>query len=245
MGEWEDGPPPGETDPRTGEKGGAGNAPGITPAEADMVRHKVAADVREHVKSRGTTPDWIKRWADAILDPVMPWQKILAGMVRHALGDVAGMTNFTYQRPSRRASVSGNVIFPALRKPVPNIAVVIDTSGSMGDNELSSVIAEVTGILKSAGASGIDAIVADADVKSAKRVFKAGQIELAGGGGTDMRVGITQALNRPVRPHIIIVLTDGCTPWPAAPTATKIVAGIVGSSTVEVPAWIKRVNITV
>lgn len=241
-GQWEDGPPPGETDAATGEKGKQDAPPGLSDTEADMVRHVVAEAIQESIKSRGTVPEWLKRWAQTTLNPVVPWQKILAGMVRHAMADVAGMTNFTYQRPSRRATVTREIVFPALRKPTPNVAVVLDTSGSMGEDALSHILAEVSGILKSAGATGVDAIVTDASVKSARRVFKAGQIDLQGGGGTDMRVGIQHALSRPVKPHIIIVLTDGYTPWPDGPVGARVVAGIIGGHKTDVPSWIKRVD---
>ena len=54
------------------------------------------------------------------------------------------------------------------------------------------------------------------------------QVELLGGGGTDMGEGITQALALRPRPSIIVVLTDGFTPWPAeAPRGAKVVVGVI------------------
>jgi predicted metal-dependent peptidase len=113
----------------------------------------------------------------------------------------------------------------------------------MSEKDLAECLGEINGILKSAGAVGVDILVADADVKSAKRVFKASQIELSGGGGTDMRVGIAMALKRTPRPHVIIVLTDGETPWPDSPVKAKVIAAIVGGYTGVVPDWIKRIDV--
>jgi predicted metal-dependent peptidase len=113
----------------------------------------------------------------------------------------------------------------------------------MTEKDLAEVLGEINGILKSAGAVGADVLVADADVKSAKRVFKPTQIDLRGGGGTDMRVGIDAALKRTPRPHVIIVLTDGETPWPDSPVSARVVAAIVGGYRGEVPNWIKRVDV--
>jgi predicted metal-dependent peptidase len=49
-----------------------------------------------------------------------------------------------------------------------------------------------------------------------------------GGGGTDMRLGISAALTIVPRPRTIIVLTDGDTPWPAsAPPGVNLVTVLV------------------
>ena len=50
----------------------------------------------------------------------------------------------------------------------------------------------------------------------------------ARGGGTDMGEGITQALALRPRPSIVVVLTDGFTPWPAeAPRGAKVIVGLI------------------
>ena len=44
-----------------------------------------------------------------------------------------------------------------------------------------------------------------------------GAIRLEGGGGTDMGAGLDAAAALRPRPDLIIVLTDGFTPWRPAP----------------------------
>jgi predicted metal-dependent peptidase len=133
------------------------------------------------------------------------------------------------------------VIFPVLRQPVPKIAIVLDTSGSMGNDLLDSALTEVNGVLKQMSVPSVNVIVADSATHSMKEVTKASQISLEGGGGTDMRVGIQDALR--VRPHVIIVLTDGYTPWPDACSSrgVKIIAGLVGKNASEPPTHIQAV----
>lgn len=225
--------------------GGKDNTPGLSPAEAEAVRHKVASDISEHAKSRGDVPGHLKEWADATLNPKVDWRKVLRSAIRHAVADAQGQVNFTYQRPSRRTVPK--VIMPSLRQPVPNIAVIVDTSGSMSNDDLALVLGEVNGVLKQCGQKqGVDAIVCDAAVHSAKRVFKADQITIAGRGGTDMRVGVEAALDRAVRPHAIIILTDGYTPWPEPLTGINVIAALIGKSRCkpeQVPAWIRVVEV--
>jgi predicted metal-dependent peptidase len=89
----------------------------------------------------------------------------------------------------------------------------------------------------------------DTNVHAVTRVSRATQVELAGGGGTDMGAGITAAAALRPRPSVIIVLTDGFTPWPtAAPRSTKVVVGILGQNKAPirhfgVPPWARCVEI--
>jgi predicted metal-dependent peptidase len=81
----------------------------------------------------------------------MDWRRALAAELRKAVADTAGAVDYTYRRPSRRATAVGNVVLPALRRPVPEVAVVCDTSGSMSDDLLAASLAEVDGLLRALG----------------------------------------------------------------------------------------------
>lgn len=232
---------PGEANP-DGSKG----TNGVGILEGDLLRRQVAEDVKHFKpgKGQGDTPEWMKRWADDTLNPKVDWRKELAAHVRRTLTDIAGMVDYSYKRPSRRAHLNRKIIFPSLRAPLPNIAVVIDTSGSIGDEALTQAIAEVQGILKKCGLKdGLSAIVCDASVKSAKKVFNVKDIVLSGGGGTDMRIGINKALESKPKPHAIVVLTDGYTPWPDKPISAKLVVGIIGGGIANVPEWARAIEI--
>jgi predicted metal-dependent peptidase len=127
---------------------------------------------------------------------------------------------------------------------VPEVAVVVDTSGSMGDNLLARALAEVQGVLRATGMAGATVLTVDAAVHTAQRVFDARQVKPVGGGGTDMRVGIDAALKLRPRPHVIIVLTDGLTPWGDTPVqGVQVIAGIIGHHDSTTPKWVKAIHI--
>jgi predicted metal-dependent peptidase len=86
-------------------------------------------------------------------------------------------------------------------------------------------------------------LACDADVHAASRVTSAQQVTLAGGGGTDMRVGIARALELPDRPGVVIVITDGYTPWPDEPSSARLVAALTNQEAPEPPGWIETVRI--
>ncbi|HEY8415588.1 MAG TPA: VWA-like domain-containing protein, partial [Thermaerobacter sp.] len=63
-------------------------------------------------------------------------------------------------------------------------------------------------------------------------------------GGTDMRVGIEAACKLRPKPGVIVVFTDGETPWPERPPEVPTVIALVGDAKVETPAWAPMVRIS-
>lgn len=226
---WEDGPP---TD-----------GDGVGRAEAEMIRRDVARQIKEHSRGQGDLPGHWARWAEEKLRPKVDWRKELAAAVRHAVADVAGASDYSYRRPSRRQGQVGNgkVILPSLRRPVPSVAVVVDTSGSIDDTMLAQALAEVSGILKSLGQrEGIHVLAVDAAVQSCRRVFDARQVQPTGGGGTNMGAGLDAAAKLKPAPQIVVVITDGYTPWPAQPPRQKVIIALTGDG--ETPKWAKTIR---
>ncbi|MGH3305853.1 MAG: VWA-like domain-containing protein [Streptosporangiaceae bacterium] len=60
-------------------------------------------------------------------------------------------------------------------------------------------------------------LACDSAAGPAQRGQLSAQVDLVGGGGTDMGTGIAAASVLRPRPAIIVVLTDGFTPWPDEP----------------------------
>ena len=212
---------------------------GIDESEQELLRHHVAVAVEEHVKARGRVPAGLQRWADTVLRPKASWQQILARSVKTAVHLRAGASDYTWQRPSRREQPDDAVIRAGMTRTVPDLAVVVDTSGSMSDTELAQALAEIRSIIaRVVPGEALTVLATDAAVASAQRVFNPRQINLLGGGGTDMRVGIAEAAK--TKPTAIIVITDGHTPWPATPpkgVPTVIAALTDGSTQHTVPKW--------
>jgi hypothetical protein len=69
------------------------------------------------------------------------------------------------------------------------------------------------------------------------------EVALAGGGGTDMRVAIKSALVGPHRPQVVVVLTDGYTPWSDEPVSCRLIAGLIGADPPVPPSWVEVVRI--
>ncbi|PZT77494.1 MULTISPECIES: vWA domain-containing protein [unclassified Streptomyces] len=232
------GPAPWELPPAQGP-----SALGTTEAEA--LRRRTAESMRAHLRTRGTLPQGWRRWADEVLEPSVDWRQALAGAVREAAAWASGAVDYTYRRPSRRGAALRGIVLPTLRRPLPRVAVVVDTSGSMGDGELGAALGEVTGVLREVGIrdNRVSVLACDADVHAVSRVTATEQVTLGGGGGTDMRVGIAAALAAPERPGIVVVLTDGHTPWPDEAPSCRLVAALIGADAPQPPPWIETVRV--
>jgi predicted metal-dependent peptidase len=217
----------------------------LPPWQARLLQRLVAQQCLSAGKLAGNVPAGLLRWAAAVLEPKVDWRRALAAELRKAVADTAGAVDYSYRRPSRRATVAGNVVLPALRRPVPEVAVVCDTSGSMSDDLLAASLAEVEGLLNALGlARSLRVLACDTAAGPAQRISSARQVELVGGGGTDMGTGIAAAsLLRP-RPAIIVVLTDGFTPWPdEPPRGSRVVVGLLGDDAPDAPHWARGVRV--
>lgn len=242
-------PPADQPDCGTGADGqprpwNAGLA-GLSEVNRKLLARDVARRIREHSRLRGNVPAGWQRWSDDVLEPVVDWRRLLRSAVRHGVADIAGRVDFTYRRPSRRASVMPDVIMPSPRQPLPTVAVVIDTSGSMSDGMLAQVLGEVSGLLASVGVgrNRLQVVCCDAQAYEAQRVMNAREVRLLGGGGTDMGAGLAATTGLRPRPDLVIVLTDGHTPWPSEPPGkAKVIVGLLDQAG-RVPDWATSVAI--
>jgi predicted metal-dependent peptidase len=223
----------------------ASGAAGLSAWQARLLCRQVAQDCVRHAREAGNVPAGLLRWAEQALQPAVDWRRVLAAELRRAVADAAGAVDYSYRRPSRRASVAGAVVLPALRRPVPEVAVVCDTSGSMTEDLLAAALAEVEGLLRSLGlARQVRVLACDTAVGPVRRVTSARQVELVGGGGTDMGAGIDAAAALRPRPAVTVVLTDGFTPWPdRPPRGSRVVVALLGDEAPDGPDWARAVRV--
>lgn len=223
---------------------------GVGALEAAGIRLEAASAVLAASRTApGSVPGGLRRWATGQLAPAVCWRRELAVVVRRAVSDAAGRVDYRQGRRNRRAAALPSVVLPGLVQPVPSVAVVVDTSASVHAAQLAAALAEIDGVAAAAGARGrrVTVLAVDTKVQAVTRVSSSRNVELAGGGGTDMRRGIEAAAALRPRAEVLVVLTDGWSPWPERPPArTSVIVGLVGSGAAgvaTVPAWARSVII--
>ncbi|WP_338758324.1 VWA-like domain-containing protein [Nocardia vulneris] len=234
---------------------GPDGADGLSEQERDAIRFKVAQGI---IGRPGNVSGAWRRWAEEALHPPQPWRDLLGAAVRSAVRAPGVGEDYTYGRPARRAAALPGIVLPSLRRTPPRVAVLIDTSASVSDTELGSALLEVAAIGRALGGRRdlVSVVPCDAAATIVHPLCAAEQIPLLGGGGTDLRTGFTTALRSRPRPDVVVVLTDGQTPWPASRPPCRTVVGMFrrgyGRSYLEhdadyvpdtPPAWARVVEI--
>ena len=206
-GEWELGAPgTDQADVRSKD------APGVDEISARLVREVTAQAIQKAAKDaelQGTIPAGLVRWADQVLRPKVDWRRQLPSKIAGGLAEVFGRVNYTYARPSRRAAALPGIVLPAMRQPVPQIDLVINSSGSIDGEQLAQAVAEAHGLLLSTGGrKQVRVMSVDAQVGRVQQVTNARAIQVIGGGGTDMRVGFAAVEAQRPRSDMLVMVTD-------------------------------------
>lgn len=220
---------------------------------SDKALEETARDIINYDNSHpGTIPGNAVREAKEILKPEVDWARELIVDVRRAIARKAGQHDRSYKKAARR-SLNPTIIMPGkVAPPTPKIAVVIDTSASMSEQvELSMAMAELESLMKNVARESdtpnIHVINCDVGTKEPAILSDIKDFVMEGGGGTDMRVGMRVASEIKPLVDVVIVVTDGGTPWMEEPPIDNpnalYVACLVGPdgerSVKNVPPWMK------
>ncbi|MFJ9875470.1 VWA-like domain-containing protein [[Kitasatospora] papulosa] len=207
---------------------GPEGADGLSAQERDAVRFRVARGI---TGTPGNAPAGWRRWAEEAFHPPQPWKQLLGAAVRAAASAPGSGDDYVYGRPARRSSAVPGAVLPSLRRRPTRVVVVIDTSGSVSDAELGSALLEVTAISRAVGGRRdlVGVLPCDAAADRVRPLCGGTEgVELLGGGGTDLRAGFARALESRPRPDVLVMLTDGQTPWPSRRPPCRTVVGLFG-----------------
>jgi predicted metal-dependent peptidase len=192
---------------------GDGEADG--PGKAEIQR--AVAMAAGAAKAQGKLPGALQRLVDEIIDPEIPWQDYL----ERTIVCMYGNEEASWARVNRRRlAVAPHVPWPGRAgNQAGNIALEIDTSGSIGQAELNTFLGVVKGVLSSVMPEKIYAMYVDSelfgDVIEIDDVMDLDNLKAkaGGGGGTDMTVVFREIEARELDVEAVIVLTDGYTPF--------------------------------
>lgn len=187
-----------------------------SPDKATVQRAVAAAAAA--AKQVGKLPGGLQRLVDEILEPQVKWTEL----IRSAITTCVGNTEQTWNRPNRRRlAVAPHIYWPG-RSGIQSgqLAIEIDTSGSIGEHELKIFLSEIHGILSDVMPEKIHVMYVDAslyndeviEIDDPNDILDLGA-KAGGGGGTDMTVVFREVEKRQLPVEYIIVLTDGYTPF--------------------------------
>lgn len=208
----------------------------------EMVEQKIEEleKDREWTGGIGTVPGELKRIIKQKLRPQPnPWDRLKATVARCAANH-RGAPDYTYRRISRRQdAVPDMPRLKGVKKYSPKAVVGVDSSGSMTAGCLRKAIGVIKDGLKALGQ--VPTITCDARVGQDRTVTHISEdFDFRGGGGTDLRVLLDYAEDKH-RPDVVVLVTDGGTPWPDKPTRYQLVIALTQDC--YTPSWATTVRI--
>lgn len=221
--------------------------PGLDEADQEQLIHVTAKNVLEREHGEETASH--RRWAKDILNPPIDPAAKLLNLVRRYCDLTFGIGERSYRRPSRR---NGNprMVLPSNVAPLPRITVIVDTSGSMDEQDLGLSLGLIRKVLNSFRIrDGIKVITGDAKGQTKQLCLSdPKRIELTGGGGTNMARIVAEVLQTKPQPQMILICTDGKTPWPKDNPGLPIVACLTNRRATlpefyQPPSWIPIVEL--
>lgn len=171
-----------------------------------------------------------------------------------------GKGHESYARPNRRRSyevvrarATGQRVCMApshMSYTCGPVVAIVDVSGSMSRSDLAKAFGTVADVLDRYKPSALYMMTADTEETAFVTIPSTDALreyEVRGGGGTDMGEALHTVMRKVddgeiEHPALVIVATDGYTPWPAAELPLKTVAIVTRDNLSDVPSWITPIR---
>lgn len=189
---------------QTGQPQGQTQAAKALEKEIDAILVRAATQAQMSGKQAGMMPKEIEIYLNNLVSPKIPWKTVLRRHMRETIKE-----NYSFLKPNRRF-FPDHLLPTAHSEGIKTLAVAIDTSGSVSDDEFNHFISEVAGIFKVIRPKEIVVLQFDTCIKSETRVTSIRELKnipFCGRGGTDVEPVIHWTAKH--KPHLMLIFTDG------------------------------------
>jgi len=168
--------------------------------------------IRQGAMSAGKMGSGGERTVADLLEPQVDWREVLREFITSTC---SGADYATYNRPNRRTMHRGIYMPSGVSERVDELVLAIDTSGSIGQRELTAFLSEIKAICDTVKPEHVRVLYWDTQVCSEEKyeMHELDQLiqstKPTGGGGTDVN-GVTSYMkDNNINPQAAILLTDG------------------------------------
>jgi predicted metal-dependent peptidase len=186
--------------------------PRLSEAEKQQIRDEIKEAMLAAAAASGDAgnlPAGVKRLIQELTEPKMNWRELLRMQLESTI-----KSDYTWMRASRKGWHM-DAVMPGMKlDPMIDIAVAIDTSGSIGEAMLRDFLSEIQGIMDSFPAYKIHVFCFDTEVHNPAQ-YNSDNLDLiteyepGGGGGTDFTAIYNYLKAEEIEPKRLVVFTDG------------------------------------
>jgi predicted metal-dependent peptidase len=169
---------------------------------------RILSEATTRAKMHGEQFGGMDRYIEKLLNPKQSWEQILSREIVHEC-----VVDYDWSTPSRRSHEYG-IYLPAQKKENIELALAIDSSGSIDNKLLKTFLSQTRDIIGSFRNISITAIVCDHKIQSVHEFTNANiadisKIKPKGGGGTSFQEPIDFVAKNKPNVKLLIYLTDG------------------------------------
>jgi len=196
---------------------GDGKKPVITKEDAEKIKQEIKEAMIQSAAAAGAgkVPAGIQRMIKNLTEPKMDWRTL----VRQEIQSIV-RNDYSFTRPNRKSMHSG-AILPGMKEATTiDVAVGMDMSGSIGDDDAKVFLTEIKGIMDQYEDFAVSLWCFDTEVYNFQKITHDNSDDLVnyepqGGGGTDFQVNFTFMEENGIQPKKFIMFTDGfpCGSW--------------------------------
>jgi len=156
----------------------------------------------------GNTPAGVRRMLRELLEPELDWRTLLARQIRSQV-----RSDYTWMRPSRKGSQSDVILPGANTENTCDVAVALDTSGSITSQDLLEFLSEVAGIMNQFTEFRLklwcfDTAVHNVQEFTEHNIDELSEYKLQGGGGTLFECNWRYMQDNDFTPKQFVMFTD-------------------------------------
>lgn len=195
----------GEKDGKSGKKGNQ-QSPGKSAKQAMSEAIVLTAQAAMVAKQCGKLPGKLSMLVENIVNPRIPWGDVLRRFIEQYSRD-----DYSWLQPSRRFIGDGIYIPSLLSRKLGILVVCVDTSGSVGKDEMEAYCGEISGILQAVDLELLYFLQCDSDIAHVTEYTKDDlplKITRHGFGGTSFKPPFDWVDEQGITPAAFIYATD-------------------------------------
>ena len=185
--------------------------PGMSKAEAQAIKDEIKEAMIQAAAAAGAgnTPAAIQRMIKDLTEPKMNWRELIRMNIQSIIRN-----DYSFARPNRKGMHSGAILPGMKNDETIDVAIAIDMSGSIGQEDATVFLSEVKGIMDQYQDYAIDLWCFDTAIYNHQRITHDNGDDLLsyepkGGGGTDFMANYEYMKDIGLQPKKFIMFTDG------------------------------------